>query len=104
MPETYFDEEEFESHFDGHTFRRILGLTLPHIKWVIGFLITIGLVAALDAIFTYMSKLIIDNGIVAKDSLYLVHILIIYASLVIVQAGAVFLFIYLAGILLTCSN
>jgi ATP-binding cassette subfamily B protein len=99
MSNNYFDEEEFQAHFDGHTFRRILGLTLPHRKWVTGFLLTIALVAALDSVFTYLSKLIIDNGIMAKDSQYLVHIMIIYASLVIVQAGGVFLFIYLAGIL-----
>lgn len=95
----YFDEEEFESHFDGHTFGRILGLTRPHMKWVVGFLITIASVAAMDSIFTYLSKMIIDNGIVARNSQVLIHIMVVYASLIIVQAIGVFLFIYLAGIL-----
>jgi ABC-type multidrug transport system, ATPase and permease components len=99
MSDSYFDEEEFQAHFDGHTFRRILGLTRPHLKWVIGFLLTIALVAAMDSVFTYLSKLIIDNGIMAKNAPYLINIMIIYAALVIVQAGGVFLFIYLAGIL-----
>ena len=53
----------------------------------------------MDSIFTYLSKLMIDQGIVAKNAPYLVHIVILYASLVIVQAIGVFSFIYLAGIL-----
>jgi ATP-binding cassette subfamily B protein len=95
----YYEEEEFQSHFDGRTLKRILGLTRPHIKWVTGFLLTIITVAAMDAIFTYLSKLIIDEGIMAKNPHMLIRILIIYASLTIIQAAGVFLFIYLAGIL-----
>ncbi|MHC1741293.1 MAG: ABC transporter ATP-binding protein [Anaerolineaceae bacterium] len=99
MSNNYYDEEEFQSHFDGQTFRRILRLTLPHLKWVIGFLLTIACVAALDAVFTYLSKLIIDDGIVAKNAQFLVKILAVYGSLIVVQAAGVFTFIYLAGIL-----
>lgn len=99
MANSYFDEEEFNTKFDGHTLRRILGLTRPHLKWVIGFLITIASVAAMDSIFTYLSKLIIDEGIVPKNAGVLIHILIIYGVLIIVQAMGVFGFVYLAGIL-----
>lgn len=99
MPDNYFEEEEFQSKFDGKTLKRILGLTIPHLKWVIGFLLTIALVAALDAIFTYISRHIVDNGIVAKNTSVLINSLILYGSLILVQAGSVFLFIYLAGIL-----
>jgi hypothetical protein len=35
----YFEEEEFESQFNGKTFLRILGLTKPHWKILAGFLI-----------------------------------------------------------------
>ena len=38
MPDNYFEEEEFQSKFDGKTLKRILGLTKPHLKAVIGFL------------------------------------------------------------------
>lgn len=99
MSDNYFDEEEFQTKFDGHTFRRILELTIPHLKWVIDFLITIACVAAMDSIFTYLSKRIIDEGILAKNSSVLVNILIIYGALILVQAAGVFTFIYLAGIL-----
>ena len=44
MPDNYFDEEEFETKFNGKTLVRILQLTLPHLKWVIGFLVTIAIV------------------------------------------------------------
>ena len=99
MPDNYYEEEEFQSKFDGKTLKRILGLTKPHLKWVIGFLITISLVAALDAVSTYITKRIVDNGIIAKDTTVLINSLILYGSLILIQAASVFLFIYLAGIL-----
>ena len=99
MPDSYFEEEEFESKFNGKVFSRILQLTIPHKKWVIGFIVTIAVVAGLDAVSTYLSKLIIDNGIMAGNRQALVGILIMYGALILVQSGSVFLFIYLAGIL-----
>jgi len=99
MSDSYFEEEEFQTKFNQKTFRRILGLTRPHLKWVIGFLVTIAVVAGMDAVSTWLGKLIIDEGIIAKDVKALTSFLIAYGSLVVIQAGSVFLFIYLAGIL-----
>lgn len=99
MPDNYFDEEEFETKFNGKVFSRILQLTTPHKKWVIGFMVTIAIVAGIDAISTYLSKLIIDNGILAGDKQALISILIVYGIIILLQSGSVFLFIYLAGIL-----
>ncbi|KAF0106448.1 MAG: ATP-binding cassette subfamily B bacterial [Chloroflexi bacterium] len=99
MPDNYYEEEEFQTRFNQKTFRRILGLAKPHLKWVIGFLVTIALVAAMDAVSTFLSKHIIDDGIVAKNPQALTNLLIAYGSIVLIQAGNVFLFIYLAGIL-----
>jgi ATP-binding cassette subfamily B protein len=99
MPDSYYEEEEFQSKFDGKTLKRILGLTKPHLKWVIGFLISITIVAALDAVTTYVTKQIVDKGIVAKNTTVLVNSLILYGSLIFIQAISVFLFIYFAGIL-----
>lgn len=95
----YFEEEEFKTQFNGQTLRRILALTRPHWRWVAGFLVTIAMVSALDSVFTYLSKLIIDNGILAQNRAELYRLLIIYGSLGFVQASGVFGFIYLAGIL-----
>jgi ATP-binding cassette subfamily B protein len=94
-----FEEEEFKTQFNGQTLRRILALTRPHWRWVVGFLVTIALVSSLDSVFTYISKLIIDNGILAQNRTELYRLLIIYGSLGFVQASGVFGFIYLAGVL-----
>ena len=99
MPDSYFDEEEFESRFNGKVLVRILQLTVPHMKWVIGFLLTIAVVAGLDAVSTYLSKQIIDEGIMAGNRQVLVDIMMMYGVLILVQSGSTFLFIYLAGIL-----
>lgn len=99
MSDSYYEEEEFQARFNQKTFSRILGLTKPHLKWVIGFLITIALVAGMDAVSTWIGKRIIDDGIVAKDASALTNLMIAYGALIVIQAGSVFLFIYLAGIL-----
>jgi len=99
VPADYFEEEEFQTRFDGKTFLRILGLTRPHRKWVIGFLLTIMVVSGLDAFFTYLSKQIIDLGIVARSSSALISILAWYAGLIVFQACGVFTFIYLVTVL-----
>ncbi len=99
MSDEYLEEEEFQSQFNGKTLRRILGLTRPHLKWVIGFLITIACVSGLDSVFTYISKLIVDEGIIAGNRQNLYQYLTYYGLLTLVQAGLVFVFIYLAGVL-----
>jgi len=99
VSEEYYEEEDFETKFTGKVFRRILGLTKPHWKWVVGFLISVGTVSGLDSFFTFLSKRIIDEGIVAQNVDALKNILTIYGSLLVVQAAFVFGFIYLAGVL-----
>ncbi|HEX7555779.1 MAG TPA: ABC transporter transmembrane domain-containing protein, partial [Leptolinea sp.] len=93
------EEEDFQTRISGQTFRRILGLTRPHWKWVAGFLTTILLVSSFDSYFTYLGKQIIDIGIARKDLSALMQIFYLYGGLTILQAGMVFTFIYLAGIL-----
>ena len=94
-----FSEEEFSTEFNGQTVLRILGLTKPHWPWLIGFVVTIGVVSALDAYFTFLGKRIIDEGILAGDRVALFQIIRTYALLTIVQVVNVFGFIYLAGVL-----
>ena len=99
MSEEYLEEEDFQTKFTGKTFRRIIGLTKPHWKWVVGFLLAIAAVSGLDSFFTFLSKRLIDEGIVPGNKEALVSILAIYGSLLVVQALFVFFFIYLAGVL-----
>jgi ATP-binding cassette subfamily B protein len=95
----YFEEEEFTTEFNGRTLLRILSLAKPYWKWVLGFLLAIAAVSGLDSYFTYLSKGIIDDGIIAGDKEALAEIVTRYAVLILVQAAAVFGFIYLAGVL-----
>jgi ATP-binding cassette, subfamily B, bacterial len=99
MSDQYFEEEEFSSQFNGRTVLRILAQTLPHWKWVAGFLLAILITSMLDGYFTYLSKRIIDEGITAADKTALVEIVTQYGMLILVQAATVFTFIFLAGIL-----
>jgi ATP-binding cassette, subfamily B, bacterial len=99
MSDFYFEEEDFSTQFNGDTLRRILKLMQPHWRWVASFILLIGLVSVLDSAFTFISKLIIDQGIGAGDRARLQELIVLYASLVVVQAGGVFGFIYLTGIL-----
>jgi ATP-binding cassette, subfamily B, bacterial len=99
MSEHYFEEEEFESDFNGQTVVRILKQATPHWPLLAGFLATIAAVALVDAFFTFLSRQIIDNAIVPGDQAALVHYLTIYGGLIVVQAVGVFLFIFLTGVL-----
>ncbi|CAG0927381.1 putative ABC transporter ATP-binding protein [Thermoflexales bacterium] len=94
-----FEEEEFSTQFNGQTILRILAQTRPHWKWVIGFLVTVTLVAGLDAYFTFLRKQLIDQGIAPGDTAALAQIGVIYALMIVLQATGVFTFIYLAGVL-----
>jgi len=94
-----FEEEEFDSSFNGQTIRRLLSLLKPYTVWVLGFLSTVMLVSGLDSYFTYLSAIMVDDAIATGNFDYLLVIVQRYAALIVVQAAAVFVFIYLAGIL-----
>ena len=94
-----FTEEEYTTQFNGRTVLRILAQTKPHWPWVVGFVLMITTVAALDSYFTFLSKRIIDEGILGRDLATVYRLVTVYAGLIFVQAGAVFGFIYLCGIL-----
>ncbi|HNB40013.1 MAG TPA: ABC transporter ATP-binding protein [Anaerolineales bacterium] len=93
------EEEEHTSQMTFPVFKRIMGIIKPHWRWVLGFLITIGLVSGLDAYFTYLNKEIVDNGINLGDKAFLFKVAWIYGSLLLLQSIFVFTFIYLAGVL-----
>lgn len=99
MSDFGFEEEEFTAGFSGQTLWRILGLARPHWRWVIGFLLTIAVVSAVDSIFTFITAKIIDEAILANDREALIRWVTLYAGLIIVSAAGVFGFIYLAGML-----
>ena len=99
MSDEYFEEEEFTTQFNGKTAVRIVALTRPYWRWLVGFLFAIGFVSLLDSFFTYLNKLIIDQAITTGDTSALFRIASIYGVLILVQAVGVFGFIFLAGVL-----
>ncbi len=98
-PYEEFEEEEFSTQFNGQALWRILQLIKPYRLWVIGFLVLIAATSLVDAVFTYINKQIIDQGIMAHDLDRLIYWMKIYGVLVVMQSIQVFGFISLAGIL-----
>ncbi len=94
-----FEEEEFTTEFNGQVVRRIAQQVKPYWYWVLGFVTMIAGTSFLDSYFTYLSKQIVDQGIVAGDPARLTQLLVTYGILALIQAFTVFGFIYLAGVL-----
>lgn len=99
MSDDQFEEDEFTTEFSGRTLARIAAQARPHWRWVAGFMASIGVVSFLDAYFTFLSKRIIDEGIVAHSRTALVAIIGQYGALLLVQAVAVLIMVYLTGVL-----
>ncbi|MFW5709036.1 MAG: ABC transporter ATP-binding protein [Chloroflexota bacterium] len=94
-----FEEEDFTSQFNGGTLFRILKLVRPHWRWVVGFLVSIGIVSFLEAYFNILSMRIIDDALIPGDRERLIELLIQYGLLQVVLVVFVFIFIYLCGVL-----
>ncbi len=94
-----FEEEEFTTQFNSRTLLRILAQAKPHWRWMVGFVLAVAFVSALDSYFTFLSKRIVDEGIVTGDKAALLRIVAVYAWLIVIQAVGVFGFIFLTGIL-----
>ncbi len=99
MSTTYYEEEEFTSQFNENILLRILAQMKPHWQWMVGMLFAVLMVSFMDAYFTFLSKRIIDEGIVAGNKTALNQIIVTYGSMIVFQAICVFGFIYLVGIL-----
>jgi ATP-binding cassette subfamily B protein len=93
------EEEEHTSQLTTPTFTRILSLIKPHWRWMAGFLTAIIVTAGLDAVFTYLNKLMIDQGIVPGKINVVLKYASIYGGIQLTQGVLVFTFIYLVGIL-----
>lgn len=97
MEDVVFEEDEFETQFNGRTVWRIVQQALPYWPRLVTFLLLITSVAFLDSVFTYLSKRIIDEAILGQDAAALQSILTLYGGLIIVQSLGVFGFIYITA-------
>lgn len=93
------EEEEHTSQITAPVLKRILGLLKPYTWWVVGFILTIALTSVLDSLFTYINKVLIDEGLTRGNLSIVYQMAAYYGGLQILQAGLVFGFIYLAGVL-----
>jgi len=93
-----FEEKDY-GRLNTHIVRRLLELLKPHWRWVIGFLLCIAFVSMLESYTTFLSAIIIDEGIIAGSREAIVRTIIIYGVVMLLQAGFVFGFIYLTGVL-----
>jgi len=94
-----FEEEEFTTEFNGQTLLRILQQALPHWPLLIGVVVLITLTSVVESYQTYLSKRIIDEGIVAGDMEMLTRLVFEYGGLVLIMALLVCGFILCAGVL-----
>ena len=99
MSEHYFEEEEFDSEVNGETVRRILRVGLKHWPLMVTFLVCITAVALIESYFTFLTKRMIDEGIIARDLDALRSLAIQYGAWFLIFAVFVFGFIIAAGYL-----
>jgi ATP-binding cassette, subfamily B, bacterial len=99
MSDVVMEEEEFDGSLSGHTLVRMLGLAARHRAWMAGFLIAIASVSIMDSAVTFLKKLIIDEVIVPSRPEAMPGVLMAIGAMSLLQAAAVFVFIYLAAML-----
>ena len=93
------EEEEYTNQLTTPTFKRIMALVRPHWRWMAGFLAAIIVTAILDAVFTYINKLMIDQGIVLGNFKVVLKYASYYGGIQLAQAFLVFTFIFLVALL-----
>ncbi len=99
MPVNTFEETDYsQTGKTGKIFLRLLKFMKPHWGYMAVFLIAVILTSIIDAYITYLTKSIIDEGILSGQGGILLKILYKYGALVIIEAGTVFTFIYMVGI------
>ncbi|MCP4359963.1 MAG: ATP-binding cassette domain-containing protein, partial [Chloroflexi bacterium] len=92
-----FEEEEFTSQLNRGTVWRIARLGINHWPYMLGFLLCISMVSLIESWHTYLSKQMIDLGIVAQDMDALRYYGSIYLASWPIFALFVFGFILCAG-------
>ena len=92
-----FEEEEFDTEFNGQTVARILRQGLVHWPLMFGYLFSMVVTAFMDGYLTFLSKRIIDEGILAGSAEQLVRLIIQYGLGLLLVGLGVMGFIFSAG-------
>jgi ATP-binding cassette subfamily B protein len=96
----YFDtEQDAQTEISLRTMMRILAQAQRHWRWLFGFMVCIVAVSALDAVYTFLRKQIVDEFVVLGSGVAFRQALMAYGATILLQAVGVFGFIYFTGIL-----
>lgn len=95
MPVNTFEEIDYSREgTTGKIFLRIFKFMKPHWGLMLVFLVAVILTSVMDAYTTFLTKRIIDEGILSGQVGILLNILYQYALIVLFEAGTVFTFVY----------
>ena len=92
-----FEEEEFDTEFNGETVVRILRQGLLHWPLIFGYLIAISVTSFMDGYLTFLSKRIVDDGILAGNAEQLWQLILQYGVGLLFVAFGVMAFIFSAS-------
>lgn len=88
---------EEKLHFEGNAILRIFKEVKPRWHWMVGFVLFIAITAYLDSLGTYVTKFLIDEGIVAKNMDMVKHYALRYGLIYLGNSLSIFFFIFCAG-------
>lgn len=92
-----FEEEEFHTSMNGQTLLRIMSQLRPHWQMAVGFIVTVGLVAFIEAFMTRLGAMVIDEAILVNNRDRLIEVMTVYAVMYVLLAVCVYIFIAFAG-------
>ena len=90
------ESRTYSGAFKGQTLKRILAETGAHKRLLIGFLFFIILTAFIDSLSTYLTRFLIDDGILGRNTDALWRFSIYQILCFVVNGGSIFGFIYCA--------
>jgi ATP-binding cassette subfamily B protein len=94
-----FHDEEYDESFNGKTILRILKVAWES-RWLfLGFVAAVIVVSVLESYGTYVTKRIIDEGMIPGDAQRTFSLLLRFGVVMLGQAAAVFGFIVCAGLM-----
>ncbi|MCY4412627.1 MAG: ABC transporter ATP-binding protein [Caldilineaceae bacterium] len=92
-----FEEEEFDTEFNGQTVARILRQGLKHWPLMFGYMFSMLVTAFMDGYLTFLTKRIIDEGILAGNTEQLVRLIVQFGLGLLLVSLGVMGFIFSAG-------
>lgn len=96
---TTWEEKDYTERFDASLWRRLLQYARPYYKHLFAVAALMGVSALVDVVFPMMTRYAIDNFIANGTTEGFLPFGLLYALLVVIQAGSVYAFLRLSGII-----